>query len=132
MNELVFFSLEGVKVSSKQFVVDELAYDIKDVKDVHHAMIEPKRALPILCMLSGTFLLLLEDIFMVAGGFAIALGLFALLTAKTFYSVVIETPEGEKHALKSENSDDVSRVVTALHSALIHTGSLMPLKENIK
>jgi hypothetical protein len=120
MEEFVFFSLEGIKVSNIQFIADGLTYALQDVIAVEHGMTEPSRVFATLCILSGAFLFIFEDIFMFAGGFAIALGMVAWLSAKTRYSVVIHTHTGEHRALTSENSHDIDRVIRALNTAIIH------------
>lgn len=119
MEENVIFSLEGIKVSNKQFIANGKSYDIEEVTSVKHGLIEPKRGFPTFCMLSGSFLLIFEDVFMLVGGFSIALGMLALLTAKTMYTVVIHTRDGEHQALTSEDSNDVNRVIRALNTAMI-------------
>jgi hypothetical protein len=122
MQEKVFFSLEGIKVSDTQFIADGQTYHLDEVSSVKHGLIEPKRGFSTFCMLSGSFLMIFEDVFMFVGGFSIALGMVAWFTAQTLYSVVIHTPEGEKQALTSANSHDVDRVIRALNTALISRG----------
>ncbi|KQT36310.1 DUF6232 family protein [Methylophilus sp. Leaf414] len=122
MAETVFFSLEGIKVSDTQFIADGQTYAIDTVTAVQHGLIEPKRTFSTICVLSGSFLMIFEDIFMFVGGFSIALGLVAWFTAQTLYAVVIHTEEGEKQALTSTNSTDVDRVIRALNTAIINRG----------
>jgi hypothetical protein len=122
MEEFIFFSLEGIKVSNIQFIADGLTYALQDVIAVEHGMTEPSRAFATFCILAGVFLFVFEDIFIYVGGFAIALGMVAWFTAKTRYSVVIHTPSGEHQALSSENSQDIDRVIRALNTAIIHRG----------
>lgn len=120
MEEKVFFSLEGIKVSSTKFVAEGQTYDLEEVTAVKHGLIEPKRGFSTFCMLSGSFLMIFEDVFMFVGGFSIALGMLAWFTAQTLYSVVIDTPDGEKQALTSPSSHDIDRVIRALNTAIIH------------
>lgn len=119
MDETVFFSLEGIKVSDTQFIAEGKTYAIDEVTAVQHALIEPERTFPTICVLSGSFLMVFEDIFMFVGGFSIALGLVAWFTAQTLYAVVIHTADGEKQALTSTSSTDVNRVIRALNTAII-------------
>lgn len=120
MEEKVFFSLEGIKVSNSQFIAEGQTYDLGAVTSVKHRLIEPKRGFPTFCMLSGSFLMIFEDVFMFVGGFSIALGMVAWFTAQTLYAVVIHTAEGEQQALTSTNSHDVDRVIRALNTAIIN------------
>ncbi|MFD1123341.1 DUF6232 family protein [Methylophilus flavus] len=120
MEEFIFFSLEGIKVSNIQFIADGFTYALQDVIAVEHGMTEPSRVFATFCVLAGAFLFIFEDIFMFAGGFAIALGMVAWLSAKTRYSVVIHTSTGQHQALTSENSHDIDRVIRALNTAIIH------------
>lgn len=120
MEEKVFFSLEGIKVSNTRFIAEGQTYDLEEVTAVQHGLIEPKRGFSTFCMLSGAFLMIFEDVFMFVGGFSIALGMVAWLTAQTLYTVVIQTADGEKQALTSKNSHDVDRVIRALNTAIIH------------
>lgn len=119
MAETVFFSLEGIKVSDTQFIAEGQTYAIEAVTAVKHGLIEPKRTFSTFCFLSGSFLMIFEDIFMFVGGFSIALGMVAWFTAQTLYSVVIHTAEGEKQVLTSTNITDVDRVIRALNTAII-------------
>ncbi len=122
MAETVFFSLEGIKVSDSHFIAEGQTYAIETVTAVQHGLIEPKRTFSTFCMLSGSFLMIFEDIFMFVGGFSIALGMVAWFTAQTLYSVVIHTEEGEKQALTSTSSTDINRVIRALNTAIISRG----------
>ncbi|HSH87626.1 MAG: DUF6232 family protein [Methylophilus sp.] len=122
MTEKVFLSLEGIKVSDTQFIADGQTYAIDAVTAVQHGLIEPRRTFPTFCLLSGSFLMIFEDIFMFVGGFSIALGMVAWFTAQTLYAVVIHTADGEKQALTSPNSNDVDRVIRALNTAIINKG----------
>ena len=119
MEEKVFFSLEGIKVSNTEFIADGQTYDIEAVTLVKHGLIEPKRVFPTFCMLSGAFLMIFEDVFMFVGGFSIALGMVAWFTAQTLYAVIIHTADGERQALTSASSHDVERVIRALNTAII-------------
>jgi hypothetical protein len=119
MQEQVFFSLEGIKVSDTQFIAEGQTYPLEEVTSVKHRLIEPKRGFSTFCMLSGSFLMIFEDVFMLVGGFSIALGMLAWFSAQTLYSVVIHTAEGEKQALTSASSHDVDRVIRALNTAII-------------
>jgi hypothetical protein len=94
MEEFVFFSLEGISVSNIEFIADEFTCAIQDV--------------------------ISDEVFMFVGGFSIALGMIAWVSAKTQYAVVIHTPLGAHHALTSESSHDITRVVSALNKAIIH------------
>ncbi len=118
--EKVFFSLEGIKVSDTQFIAEGKTYDLEAVSAVKHGLIEPKRGFPAFCMLSGSFLMIFEDVFMFVGGFSIAVGMVAWFTAQTLYAVVIQTPDGDQQALTSPNSNDVDRVIRALNTAIIN------------
>jgi hypothetical protein len=120
MEEFVFFSLEGISVSNIEFIADEFTCAIQDVISVHHGMIEPSRGFSTFCMLLGAFLMIFDEVFMFVGGFSIALGMIAWVSAKTQYAVVIHTPLGAHHALTSESSHDITRVVSALNKAIIH------------
>jgi hypothetical protein len=119
MQEQVFFSLEGIKVSNTQFIAEGQTYHLDEVTSVKHGLIEPRRGFPTFCMLSGSFLMIFEDVFMLVGGFSIALGMVAWFSAQTLYAVVIHTAEGEKQALTSASSHDISRVIRALNTAII-------------
>lgn len=119
MSEKIFLSLEGIKVSDTQFIADGQTYAIDAVTAVQHGLIEPKRTFSTICVLSGSFLMIFEDIFMLVGGFSIALGMIAWFTAQTLYSVVIFTVDGEKQALTSTNSNDVDSVIRALNTAIL-------------
>jgi hypothetical protein len=126
MEEKVLFSLEGIQVSDKHFIANGQTFAIDEVKAVKHGLIEPKRGFSTFCMAAGSFLMIFEDVFMLVGGFSIALGMVAWFTAQTLYSVVIHTHYGEHEALTSENSHDINRVVRALNMAMINRDEPIP------
>ncbi len=121
MEEKIFFSLEGVKVSNMQFIANEHSYRLRDIISVRHGLLEPARGFATFCMLTGAFLFIFQGAFMFVGGFSIAMGIAAWLSAKTRYAVIIQTADGEHQALISENSEDINRVITALHRAMIES-----------
>lgn len=122
MEEKVFFSLEGVKVSNTQFVANEHSYFLQDILAVRHGMLEPARGFATFCMLAGAFLFIFQGAFMFVGGFSVAMGIAAWFSAKTHYAVIIQAADGEHQALTSENRDDIDRVIRALHAAMIERG----------
>lgn len=124
MSDSVLFQNESVTVSKNAFVANGEKFDLASISAVNHSTIDPNLGLPTLCLLSGPFLILVfEDVFILLGGLLIALGLFAILTAKTLYSVVIHTSDGLHQALTSENVQEIETVINALNNAIISVKS---------
>lgn len=120
MEEKVIFGLSGIKWSRSELTANGKSYRLEDVTSVKHGLIEPKRWLPVSFILLGSLLLNFENILIIIGGFSILLGMIALFTEKTLYTVVIDTVNGEHQAFSSENSNDVDAVIRALNVAIIN------------
>jgi hypothetical protein len=120
MQQKIIFGLDGLQVNSTQLIANEQTFTLRELTAVKHGYIEPKRGFSTLCVFIGTVLLNFEEVFIIVGGFSIVLGVMAFLTAKTIYTVVIETVHGEHHAFASENMDAVETAIRAINSAIIN------------
>jgi hypothetical protein len=123
MKEKVIFGLGDLKISDTQLIANDKTYSLQEVISVKHGLVEPKRWFPICCILIGSFLIDMDNALIIVGGFSILLGMIALLTQKTLYTVVIDTLSGEHQAFSSENSNDVDNIIRAINTAIINKSS---------
>lgn len=120
MQQKIIFGLEGIQVNATQIVTSNEIFSLRELKTVKHGLIEPKHWFSCVCILMGLFLFNFGPAFILVGGFSIALGVIAFFSAKTMYTVIIETVHGEHQAFASECSDSVDQLIRAINTARIN------------
>lgn len=124
MVESVIFSHRGVTVGYSHLKVGSEAYPIKDIISAEERMLKPKRILARLLVFAGLPLILCRGLYPLLGLVLMLAGLFIGRAAKIRYALVIYTRAGEYMPLISENSLDITNVLSALNVALAMQGGI--------
>jgi ABC-type uncharacterized transport system permease subunit len=118
--EQIFLNEGGVTVTNARFVVPSQTYAMSGITSVKSYEKKPLRRGPILLIIIGVLMILKQTIG--AGFFCLVVALIWWMLQKTEYQVRLSTASGEATALKSNNTDWIIRVVSALNEAIIHRG----------
>jgi len=119
MEERVIFSHQGVTVGYTHFKVGSKTYPIKDITSVEERILKPKRILARLLVFVGLPFILGRGLYPVLGLLLMLIGLFIGRAAKTGYALVVHTSAGKYKPLISEDSLDITNVLSALNVALV-------------
>jgi hypothetical protein len=123
MKEAIYFSHQGVSVSSSQFIVNGKEIAIHNVTTVESRKIKPELGFARVCLFGGLGLLFANGTLPIVGVLSIIYGTVLWFLAAPKYSVIIHTVAGDIQALVSNNSLDAENVLTALNVAIALRGS---------
>lgn len=118
MEENVIFSNQGVSVGYSHLKVGSEAYPINDIISAEERMLKPKRILARLLVFAGLPLILSRGLYPLLGLVLTLTGLFIGRAARIRYALVIYTRAGEYIPLVSEDSLDITNVLSALNVAM--------------
>lgn len=118
MDEKMLFSHHGVYVSPSRLVVNGQAYEISDITSFKLGIIDLKHCPELLCILLGLALLFTEGALFLFGGFSVIAGVLGFFTAKSSYSLIVVTADGEKRALFNHDRVFIEMIMRALDIAM--------------
>ncbi len=120
MEEKTFFEYEDVKVTNARFISGAQTFAMSNVTSVKAQTEKPSRLWGILLVAVG--LLMAANSQLAWGGGIAAAAVLYLLMQKTTYHVMLSTSGGETSALKTHQSDYITKVVNALNEAIVYRG----------
>lgn len=119
MDEKTFFEYDDVKVTNARFISGNQTYAMSNVTSVKAFEETPKRFGGIVVLLIG---LVIAASSLVPGLVIAAAAAFYLYQQKTMYHVMLATAGGETSALKTNQKEYLSKVVSALNEAIVYRG----------
>jgi len=119
MDEKTFFEYDDVKVTNARFITGNQTYAMSNVTSVKAFEETPKRFGGIVVLLIGLAIATSSPI---VGLVVAAAAAYFLYQQKTMYHVMLSTAGGETSALKTNQKEYLSKVVSALNEAIVHRG----------
>lgn len=119
MEEKSFFANGTVTVTQNQLIVENQTFELAGVTSIKIGETPPNRRLSGNTAIIGALCLSLDAFFFVVGLILLGVAGFLWKTTKPQYSIILNTPSGEKPALISDNKEYVEQVFSALNQALL-------------
>jgi hypothetical protein len=124
MEETVYLDENNVMVTNTRFSAEGRTFPLSNVSSVRSVRKDPPRQIPIVIGLAA-LLAFIDG----RSSNVVILGVLLLASAaglwffqKPNFMVMLSTPTGETKALSSRDNGHVSKIIAALHSAIIHRG----------
>jgi hypothetical protein len=118
MDERIYFNQHGIYVSTNRVVINEQVLPITNIVSLSFKMVEPRKWRSAFFMIFGLLLLFDGALLVIIGSYSILLGLITWISAKTCYSVTLNTKVGESKTLASNDRFRIEQLIFALNKAM--------------
>lgn len=118
MDERIYFNQHGIYVSTNRVVINEQVLPITNIVSLSFKMVEPRKWRSAFFMIFGLLLLFDGALLVIIGSYSILLGLITWISAKTCYSVTLNTKVGESKTLASNDRLRIEQLIFALNKAM--------------
>lgn len=123
MDEKMYFNEHGISVSKSQVIIYGQSLPLETVASLSFKMVEPKRWIAALMIFIGLPLILNGILFdggmlEIIGGYSTFLGMIAWASARTLYSVTLNTVFGDSKVIESDDSLSIEHIIYALDQAM--------------